>query len=418
MRIVVYIFVWFSFLSLSFGAEKLELPHITDHQVKEDQKKQNELIEELLSYDLKKLDESENINNQESGDRGSVANSLLRYLVSLVNKRVFPDHLRDFDHKTLRDNSDKEVFLKYKGVSGKCYHFRIFHKNKDELEPDTEWASSILTIPAKGLNPKANGAGLVLAPSLQGPTMFIEGGIWNQLCSHGVASITPESLYYKNWLGRWKKIVFDPSPKVDDPLDFSLYEKSISRYKKLLLKNISFLKNFNSLKVESGESLLDLPVVPVKKDKIAYWGSSLGAIVGSIIIAQDPQIKASVLTVSGGDLPFVISRSTIGLFRETRAQQMRLLGIKTISEYEDFLAKHLTTDPLDFVSEDEKDRVYMIIGEKDTSVPTSAQLDMYNKMNQPRSSFVPGGHVFTLIYTAWVGRSISDEAIDFLLDRL
>ena len=156
----------------------------------------------------------------------------------------------------------------------------------------------------------------------------------------------------------------------------------------------------------------------LKPDQVGYWGSSFGAIVGSILVSKDPKIKGAVLNVGGGNLPYVISVSGIGLFEETRAEQMRLLGINSIRSYEDYLSRFITTDPLNYASSRDKDRVYMIIAQKDTSVPTKSQFDLYNQFGGPQRALIPAGHVLTLVYTAWVGRRSTEKALEFIVDKL
>jgi hypothetical protein len=400
------------FSSSSFASEDLSLPQITSDHIKTSELKQEQMIEELLGYDLESLD------SIEENQRGLSGGQLLSYLINLVNQRVFPSHLRDFDPSILNENSDKEVFLNYKGIDGGCYQFRLFHKHVDEFIKDSVWSSSILTIPAKRNSSIEKGASVVLAPSLQGATMFIEGGLWNQLCRKSVASLVPESIYKKKWFGRWDKIPFDPSPVVTDVLDFSIYERSISRYKRLLEKNLNFLRDFDSLKMASGQFLKDLSVMNLIPERVGYWGSSLGAIVGSLIVGENTEIKGAVFTVGGGNLPYVISVSGISIFENTRERQMAILGLEDAKAYEAFLSQYLTTDPLNYVSSTDSKRVYMIIAEEDTSVPTKAQFELYEQFGRPSRSLIPAGHVLTLIYTAWIGRRSTDRALDFLVDKL
>lgn len=396
----------------SHGSDNLILPTITNEVIRSSEIKEQVLIKDLLEYNLDNLDQSE------ASNRGINTGELLDYLISFVNQRVFPKHLRNFESRILEENSNKQTFVNYQGINGGCYQFRLFHKYRDKIVKGVDWASSVLTIPPKNKNTKNSGSSVVLAPSLQGATMFIEGGVWSQLCKKGVASLTPESIYKKTWFGRWKKIAFDPSPNVEDVLDFTLYESSIVRYKNLLEKNIGFLKDFDSLKTTDGNLLKNLSIMPLRSKQIGLWGSSFGAVVGSVILGQNPDIKGAVLTVGGGNLPYIVSVSQIRLFRTTREEQMKLLKINSPEAYEELISQHIKTDPLNYVSEADKNRVYMIIAGEDTTVPTSSQYDLYEKLGQPKKSFIEAGHVLTLLYSAWIDRELSDEAIDFLLKRL
>lgn len=413
MKKAVFIFILcFGFVFNSYSSENLSLPPITQEDIELSKQKQQQMINELLDYDLEALDE------EVHSLRGFNSAHLFEYLIDLVNQRVFPKHLRDFDSSVIKRNSDKEVFLNFKGISGGCYQFRLFHKHQDEFVKNSKWASSILTIPPQSSKLKNLGASVVLAPTLNGATMFIEGGVWSQLCEKGVTSLMPESVYKKGWFGSWDKLAFDPSPDVKDALDFRLYEDSIKRYERLLEKNLNFLENFDSLKTHDDKFIKDLPVAHVESNRIGFWGSSFGAIVGSLVVGKNPKLKGAVFTVGGGNLPYVVSVSEIDLFQSTREEQMNSLNIKTLKDYEAFISQHLITDPLDYFSKADKDRVYLIMAEKDTTVPVEAQFELYKKMGEPKKALIPAGHVLTLIYTAWVGRSTTGKAIDFLVERL
>jgi len=394
----------------SYSNDGAALPEITQKSIDDQERENKSLVEDLEKMNLEFLDSS----NLRGFDKGAFTD----YLIALVEKRIFPKHLRDYDPRLIGKNLDKDIFLNYKGVSGGCYQFRLFHKHQDETVSDFKWASSILTIPPKSLNKDALGSSVVLAPTLDGITMLIEGGMWRKLCKKGVASLTPESSYERWWFGLWKKERFDPTPEIEDPLDFDLYQEYIDRYARLLNKNLEILRNFSELTTNLGEKVTELPIAELSPNRVGYWGSSFGAILGSMIVGRDKAIKGSVLTVGGGNIPFIVSESEIDLFKDTRAIQMNHLGINSKESYRYYLAQHIKDDPLDLVSAEDQDRAYLILATKDKLVPTVSQIDLYEQMGKPRTSFIPAGHVLTLITTSWINPITANKAIDFLTERL
>ncbi len=394
----------------SYSNDGVALPEITQQSIEDQERENKSLVEDLEKMNLEFLDSS----NLRSFDK----DAFVDYLITLVEKKIFPKHLRDYDPRIISKNLDKDIFLNYKGVSGGCYQFRLFHKYQDETVSDYKWASSILTIPPKSLNKKALGSSVVLAPSLNGTTMLIEGGMWRKLCKKGVSSLTPESSYERWWFGLWKKVLFDPTPEIKDPLDFNLYQNYIDRYARILVKNLEILRNFSVLKTNLGEKVTELPIAELSPNRVGYWGSSFGAILGSMIVGRDRAIKGSVLTVGGGNIPFIVAESDIDLFKDTRAIQMNHLGINSKESYQYYLAQHIKDDPLDLVSAEDKERAYLILATKDKLVPTVSQIDLYEQMGKPETSFIPGGHVSTLITTSWINPVTANKAIDFLIERL
>lgn len=397
------------FSSPSFSAEFVAVDQSKNSDIKKMEQSEAEVIDMLNGMDLSVLDESQTEGESVRTKR------LISYIVDFIDQRIFPKHLRDFSSQTINNNKDKDVFVDYRGVQGQCYQFRVFHKYTDDIVTDSQWASSILTIPT---GQESNSTSVVLAPSMHGTTMFIEGGIWSQLCKRGVASLTPESFYTKRWFGGWKKLPFDPTPELDRVLDFTIYQRAIERYERLLNRNLDILRDFENLITSRDELLRELPVGQLERSKVGYWGSSLGAIVGSIVVGKDTRIKGAVLTVAGSDLPNIIAVSDIYAFRVSRRAQMDILEIDTPREYEELLRQNIFSDPVDYLNFQDRDRVFMIIGEKDVSVPLSNQLDLYEHIGRPENLLFPAGHALTLIRTAWTDRDKTDQALDFIVERL
>ncbi len=396
------------FLFLGCQKSPQQLPEISENDLQK-----AAVIEQTLQREIEKgeLLEALQTDDDELQQRGFLVSRFIKKLIDLI----LPAHLEHFDSNHAGLSEKQETFVEYRGVYGRCHQFRVFYKYKDSRVENVEWASSVLSVPVKD---KANiNAGVVLAPTLDGFTPFIESGLWLKLCRKGLATLMPESLYRKQE-GHWQKLHFDPTPPYKTVDEFSLYEESIQRYEFVLNKNIEILRSFDSLMTDRDDRLTDLNVMNVEPQRVGFWGSSFGAVVGALVVAKDPKIKAAVLTVGGGDLPYVVSRSKISLFKKTRQAQMKLLGIQSINEYETFISQYLQSDPLRFAKKTDAKRLYMILAKKDRSVPTKAQYELYQKFGQPENSRLRAGHVLTLLFTSWFNSGISRRSIDSLIQKL
>jgi len=392
---------------MACGPVQRSLPKITSEDIQKAKNIESTLQDEIFKGELVEAMKGDDALEQ----RGIVISGIMSRLIRMV----MPKHLEIFNQIEPPFVNKEESFVEFKGVYGRCYQFRLFYKYNDPRIKGVEWASSVLSVPAK--DQKNTKAGVVLAPSLDGFNPLLEAGLWLKLCRSGIASLMPESIYQKN-SNSWNKELFDPTPSYRDVEEYTLYEDSIRRYEFVLNKNLELLRSYGSIKTEKDQNLSDFNVMVVEPERVGFWGSSFGAVVGALVIAKDPKIKGAVLSVGGGDLPYIISRSKISLFKKTREQQMSLLGLKNIEEYRDFIATYIESDPLRFAKQSDAPRLHMILANKDNSVPTYAQNKLLQKFGRPSNGRIQNGHIFTLLYTSWFNSNTSQTAIDSLIKKL
>ncbi len=386
----------------------VKLPEITEHDLRQEKEIKDLLREEIYKGEIVELLENP---PSELNQKGLITNLLLDKIIS----KIMPKHLLEFDKNHQGLSQKKEAFAQYKGVYGRCHQFRIFYPYRDSRLEGVAWASSILSTPA--LNASKTQAGVVLAPTLDGFTPFIENGLWLKLCRKGLATLMPESLFRKNESG-WEKIHFDPTPKYKSVNEFNLYEESIRRYEVVLNRNIELMRNLNNLKTDQDWLISDLNIMKVDPDRVGLWGSSFGAVVGALVVAKDPRIKGAVLTVGGGNLPYIISHSKIDLFKTTRTEQMKLLGLKNLTDYQTFISHYIQSDPLHYAKKSDSSRIYMILASKDTSVPAKGQFELYKKFGEPSNTRLNSGHVLALLFISWFDSGPSNRAINTLVNKL
>lgn len=137
-------------------------------------------------------------------------------------------------------------------------------------------------------------------------------------------------------------------------------------------------------------------------NKIGMMGTSLGGIDTSIMAGVEPErLKAIVISVGGGNLPYTMARSTNKRIRTLRDRRMAHLNMASVDEYEDVLHDILRYDPLDFASRARPERILMFHATRDTMVPYKTQRLLYEALGRPMFDSVRMEHVTGIIYVAY-----------------
>ncbi len=138
-----------------------------------------------------------------------------------------------------------------------------------------------------------------------------------------------------------------------------------------------------------------------EKGKLGIVGFSLGGIVGSTIAGR-VESSAHVFMLTGGDIPKIFETSEEGILRRLRKK----IDLDTLT----------APDPIDFAPYIDPTSVYLIIAEKDTTVPTR-QSELFRKaLHQPETSYLPCGHYQSMLYFPFLkkqsGKFLEEKLID------
>jgi dienelactone hydrolase len=150
-------------------------------------------------------------------------------------------------------------------------------------------------------------------------------------------------------------------------------------------------------------------------DRIGAMGLSLGGITTALWAGVDPRLKATVVVVGGGNLPYILSHSDEPNVASMRDKRMKAAGLRTIDEYDQALRGNVTLDPFYFAPQANKHRILQILAESDTKVPYSVQREMYQAWGGPQSITFTTGHVFTIIQVVYF---YMGDVVDFFNDRM
>lgn len=152
-----------------------------------------------------------------------------------------------------------------------------------------------------------------------------------------------------------------------------------------------------------------------ERDQIGMMGLSLGGITTAMMAGVEPdRLRAVVITVGGGNLPYVMAESDNSKVTELRRRRMSYLGLRDVSEYEERLHESIRFDPMYFASRANRDRVLMVMAERDSTVPFSVQRDLFSALKKPDYMLFSGGHIGSLVSLTYL---YLDTVIDFFKAR-
>ncbi len=149
------------------------------------------------------------------------------------------------------------------------------------------------------------------------------------------------------------------------------------------------------------------------RQRQGLFGVSMGGMVGSVLLALEPEIDAGVLCLAGGDLADIIQHSTedrIVRWRRWRQRQDGLGPTQITREIE----RELLTEPLRFGPHVSSDRVFLVATRLDQVVPMHNQDLLWESLGRPERLVMPLSHYSAVL---GVGRILS-SADRFLAARL
>jgi dienelactone hydrolase len=134
----------------------------------------------------------------------------------------------------------------------------------------------------------------------------------------------------------------------------------------------------------------------VKKDGIGGFGMSLGGIRLATLMGVDSRVRAGALYISGGDIPHTLTYSSLAPIERWRDKRMKELNLEKRNDFRKLLNNQVLIDPLHFSDENKKENIYMVLGKRDTVVPSINQEKLWDAYGRPQADFVKyGGHYST-----------------------
>lgn len=132
-------------------------------------------------------------------------------------------------------------------------------------------------------------------------------------------------------------------------------------------------------------------------NKIEVFGISFGAIKGSLLLALEERVKAGVLGLGGGDLPYLLAHTTEkGLVKH--GEKLLKKHNLTLQEGEEILRNTITYEPNEFAKYIDPREAMLVLARFDTVVPYQKGLDLRRNMGDPKTLVVPAGHYNSAVF--------------------
>jgi hypothetical protein len=135
--------------------------------------------------------------------------------------------------------------------------------------------------------------------------------------------------------------------------------------------------------------------------RIGAFGISMGGIRAAFLAPLDSRIRAAVIGLAGGDLPYVIAHSKEGGIVRRRTPYLEQHGI-TQNEFEQELRATLACDPLTVAPSIDPHKVLLVLATFDTCVPSKKGFELRRAMGKPETIIVPTGHYTALLYLPYI----------------
>ena len=148
-------------------------------------------------------------------------------------------------------------------------------------------------------------------------------------------------------------------------------------------------------------------------NKIASLGVSMGSIKNCLVTAIDGRIKASVMALTGGDLPAIFCQTTE---RNVRNERNKILAERNIDieELQRQLNVEITMNPIRFASSIDRDKALIVLAKYDKTVPYKLGLELLEKIGYPEHILLKSGHITSAVYIPY----LKEKSYEFIKKKL
>jgi dienelactone hydrolase len=147
--------------------------------------------------------------------------------------------------------------------------------------------------------------------------------------------------------------------------------------------------------------------------RVGVFGASLGGLNGFYLSALDSRVRASVLALAAGDLPYVLAESKQARVAEAVADLEREKGLEA-AQVQAYLGASLQTDPLDLAPYMDPASIMLIMARFDDAILYSRQRQLWEALGKPEAVILPTGHVTAALYLPY----LKSRALGFFRRRL
>lgn len=162
----------------------------------------------------------------------------------------------------------------------------------------------------------------------------------------------------------------------------------------------SLARNYRQSILDARRALDVLSARPeADPDRVAVFGISLGALVGSMVYSLDPRPRFAVFLLGGADFPsLLLSSSMTGPFA-------RKMGLSI----EEVRKAWPGLDPVERASVNKRKPALLVNASWDAVIPKANARKLQEAFPAARQIWVPGGHYSAIIHLAWLPRWTSQR---------
>jgi hypothetical protein len=141
-------------------------------------------------------------------------------------------------------------------------------------------------------------------------------------------------------------------------------------------------------------------------DRVGMVGFSHGAIVGGLLSAVEPRVKAAVLVLGGGDLAGIIGSSREPSLRRIREQIMADEGLTPQEFYDAASATLEDVDPLTYAPLVTPGRLVMINARFDRVIRRPYTETLWRAYGRPELIWLPTGHYTAALFSPYARHKV------------
>ncbi len=135
--------------------------------------------------------------------------------------------------------------------------------------------------------------------------------------------------------------------------------------------------------------------------RIGVFGISMGGIKSALISSLDYRIRASVIAMAAGNIPYLLAYSSEKGVIKKRKKFMKKQGL-TVEAFHSRLKDEITCDPIHFAEFINARNVLLILARFDRVIPYAKGKELREKMGSPETLYLFSGHYTALPYIFYV----------------
>ena len=139
----------------------------------------------------------------------------------------------------------------------------------------------------------------------------------------------------------------------------------------------------------------------IDPQRLGLFGISMGAIRGTMVLALDERLRAGVLGLVGGNVPYILSHTREKSLVRERNKVLERLQLSP-DELEQRLRRLIICEPLTVAPAVDPSRVLMVIAAFDHVIPARQGWELRRKLGNPEALQLFSGHYSSVVYAPWL----------------